>query len=336
MLYQKNKVTIIAEAGVNHNGKFSLAKKLVDIASSCGADFIKFQTFNPNSISTSKGKVAPYQQKIISKNIKQKQLLRKLALSNNDFVKLYKYCKKKKIKFLSSPFDLQSIFFLKNKLNLKYFKIPSGEITNYPYLKTVAKVKKEILLSTGMSTIKEIKDAKSLLIKNGVKKENIILMHCISDYPTKEKDINLNFIKTLKNMSKIVGFSDHSKGYDASNLAIALGATIIEKHFTLNQKMKGPDHHISLNPKQLKQFIKKIRKTEIILGRNKKIITEGEKVLKKYARKSIITKKKIKKEQFFSNTNLTTKRPGDGICPMKWKKIIGTKSTKNFDIDEKI
>jgi len=333
----KSKVIVIAEAGINHNGKLLLAKKLVDVAKKCGADYVKFQTFNPNLITTSKSKLAPYQRKFISNIDKQKKLLRKLSLSNNEFIKLSKYCKKKKIKFLSSPFDIQSISFLKsNKFNLDYFKIPSGEITNYPYLKEIGKSKKKILLSTGMASIKEIINAKNVLIKNGTKKDNIILMHCISDYPTEEKNINLNFIRTLKKISKIVGFSDHSEGFVASNLAIAIGANVIEKHFTLNKTMKGPDHQMSLDPIGLKIFIKNLRNTEVILGKDKKIITVGEKILKKYARKSIVTKKKIKKGELFSKNNLTTKRPGDGKNPMMWNKIIGRKSKKNFNIDEKI
>ena len=263
-------------------------------------------------------------------------MLQKLSLSNDDFSKLYLHCKKKKIKFLSSPFDLESIKFLKDKIKMDYYKIPSGEITNYPYLKYLGKLNKKILLSTGMAELSEINFAIKTLIKNGTKRNNITVLHCISDYPTKIENVNLNFINTLKKISKNVGFSDHTLGTQSAVLAVALKVNIIEKHFTLNKKMKGPDHSMSLNVNEFKNFVKNIKDTEVILGKDKKILTKGEKILKKFARKSLIAKTNIKKNEKFSELNLTTKRPGDGKSPILWKSIIGKKAKKNYKKDEKI
>tara|TARA_B100000795_G_scaffold268820_1_gene256610 strand:+ start:386 stop:1390 length:1005 start_codon:yes stop_codon:yes gene_type:complete len=330
------KVIIIAEAGVNHNGSIIYAKKLIDKAKLCGADYIKFQTFNPNLIVTSHSKLAPYQKKILPNTKKQKEMLSGLSLSTSQFIELANYCKKKKIKFLSSAFDIPSILFLEKKIGMDFIKIPSGEINNVPYLEVVGTLKKKVLLSTGMSSLEEIKNAKKILEKSGTKSKNIIIMHCISDYPTKIKDLNLKFINTIKKISETVGFSDHSLGYEASMAAVALGVKFIEKHFTLDKKMKGPDHSISLNVDELGIFIKKIRITEELLGKNIKIITKGEKILKKYARKSIVASKKIKKGNFFTKFNLTTKRPGDGLSPALWNQTLGLKAKKNYKQDEKI
>tara|TARA_B100000989_G_scaffold286624_1_gene255445 strand:- start:1447 stop:2451 length:1005 start_codon:yes stop_codon:yes gene_type:complete len=332
----KKKTFIIAEAGVNHNGSLKIAKKLVNAAKKCGADYIKFQTFNPKLITTSQSNIAPYQKKIRLGETKQIRMLQKLSLSNDDFSKLYLHCKKKKIKFLSSPFDLESIKFLKDKTKMDYYKIPSGEITNYPYLKYLGKLNKKILLSTGMAELSEINFAIKLLVKNGTKKNNITILHCISDYPTKIENVNLNFIYTLKKISKNVGFSDHTLGTQSAVLAVALKANIIEKHFTLNKKMKGPDHSMSLNVNEFKNFVKNIKDTELILGKDKKILTKGEKILKKFARKSLIAKTNIKKNEKFSELNLTTKRPGNGKSPILWNSIIGKKAKKNYKKDEKI
>lgn len=334
-MYNK-KTLIIAEAGVNHNGKINIAKKMIDAAKKCGADYIKFQTFNPDLITTTESELAPYQKKIKLGVSKQKKMLQKLCLSKKNFIKLFYYCKKKKIKFLSSPFDIESIQFLKEKIKMDYYKIPSGEITNYPYLKFLGKLNKKILLSTGMAKLDEINFAIKTLVKYGTKKNNITVLHCVSDYPTKIKNVNLNFINTLKKISKNIGFSDHTLGYEAAVVSVALGAKVIEKHFTLNKKMKGPDHAMSLNVNELKEFIKKIKIVEIILGKNKKRLTSGEKELKKFARKSIVAKKSIKKGEKFSENNLTTKRPGNGKSPIKWNFILGKRATKNYSQDEKL
>ena len=332
----KKKTFIIAEAGVNHNGSLKIAKKLVNAAKKSGADYIKFQTFNPKSMTTPQSNIAPYQKKIKLGETKQLRMLQKLSLSKDDFSKLYLYCKKKKIKFLSSPFDLESIKFLKDKIKMDYYKIPSGEITNYPYLKYLGKLNKKILLSTGMAELSEINFAVKTLVKNGTKRNNITILHCISDYPTQIENVNLNFFYTLKKISKNVGFSDHTLGTQSAVLAVALKVNIIEKHFTLNKKMKGPDHSMSLNVNEFKNFVKCIKDTELILGKDKKILTKGEKILKKFARKSLIAKTNIKKNEKFSELNLTTKRPGDGKSPILWDSILGKKAKKNYKKDEKI
>ena len=332
----KKKTLIIAEAGVNHNGNLKIAKKLIDAAKKCGADYVKFQTFDPNLITTPETDLAPYQKKIKLGETKQIKMLQKLSLTNDNFQELYLYCKKKKIKFLSSPFDIESINFLKNRIKMDFYKVPSGEINNYPYLKFLGKLNKKILLSTGMSKLKEINFALRTLVNSGTKRNNITIMHCISDYPTNIKDVNLKFIETLKKISKNVGFSDHTMGNLPAILAVALEVKIIEKHFTLNKKMKGPDHAMSLDINEFKTFVKKIRDAEIILGKNKKILTKGEKILKNFARKSLVAKNFIKKGERFNKFNLTTKRPGDGKSPILWNKIIGKKATKNFKKNEKI
>lgn len=334
--HNPKKTIIIAEAGINHNGKISLAKKLIDKAKYCGADYIKFQTFDPNLITTAKTELAPYQKKFLSGVTKQKKMLSKLSLTNLQFIKLAKYCSKKKIKFLSSAFDIPSILFLKKKIDSDCIKIPSGEITNMPYLETIGRFNKRILLSTGMSTLKEIKNAKKILERNGTESNKIIIMHCVSDYPTKNKDLNLRFINTLKKISKTVGFSDHSLGYEASMSAVALGAEFIEKHFTLSKLMKGPDHSMSLDAREFKIFVQKIRTTEELLGKDIKIITSGERILRRYARKSIIASKNIKKGDIFTRANLTTKRPGDGLSPFFWNQTLGLRAKKNYKEDEKI
>ena len=332
----KKKTLIIAEAGVNHNGNLKIAKKLIDAAKKCGADYVKFQTFDPNLITTPQSDLAPYQKKIKLGETKQIKMLQKLSLTNDNFQELYLYCKKKKIKFLSSPFDIESINFLKNRIKMDFYKVPSGEINNYPYLKFLGKLNKKILLSTGMSKLKEINFALRTLVNSGTKRNNITIMHCISDYPTNIKDVNLKFIETLKKISKNVGFSDHTMGNLPAILAVALEVKIIEKHFTLNKKMKGPDHAMSLDINEFKTFVKKIRDAELILGKNKKILTKGEKILKNFARKSLVAKNFIKKGERFNKFNLTTKRPGDGKSPILWNKIIGKKATKNFKKNEKI
>ena len=224
----KKKTLIIAEAGVNHNGNLKIAKKLIDAAKKCGADYVKFQTFDPNLITTPETDLAPYQKKIKLGETKQIKMLQKLSLTNDNFQELYLYCKKKKIKFLSSPFDIESINFLKNRIKMDFYKVPSGEINNYPYLKFLGKLNKKILLSTGMSKLKEINFALRTLVNSGTKRNNITIMHCISDYPTNIKDVNLKFIETLKKISKNVGFSDHTMGNLPAILAVALKAKIIE------------------------------------------------------------------------------------------------------------
>ena len=329
-MIRKNKTIIIAEAGVNHNGNIYSALKLVDIAAKSKADFIKFQTYSTDDLVQKKVGLAKYQQKNTKKNYSQYEMLKKFELSFSDHLRIIDRCKKKKIKFLSSPFDLKSIDLLK-KLRMNLFKIPSGEITNIPYLRKIGSLKKKILLSTGMSNIKEIKIAVQTLLISGTKKKNITILHCSSDYPAKKNDLNLLSIPFLKKKFNInVGYSDHSLGLDASFTAVALGAKVIEKHFTTNNNLNGPDHKASLNPIQLTDLVNGIRNIESTLGSYVKKPSAPELKNLKFIRKFIVAKKKIKKGEKFSEKNLTTKRALVGIPASKWDLVIGKKAKKNF------
>ena len=285
---KNNKTVIIAEAGVNHNGKISLAMKLIREAKKTGADAIKFQTFIPDQISSKIAKTAAYQSK---KQYSQYALLKKLSLNFKEKILLKNYCKKKKIIFLSSAFDLKSLKFLL-RLNLKFYKIPSGQINDLPYLRLLAKKNKKILLSSGMSTSNEIKNAINVLVSNGTVKKNITLLHCNSAYPTPPQDVNLKSLPYLQKKFKVnVGLSDHSEDLIASVLSVPLGAKFIEKHFTLKKNMPGPDHKSSLEPKDFKKLVEYIRLAEKMMGHKKKIISKSEKVNINYVRKSIVASK---------------------------------------------
>jgi N,N'-diacetyllegionaminate synthase len=327
-------VKIIAEAGINHNGSISQAIKLIKKASEANADFIKFQIFKSENVATLKAKKSSYQ-KINSKdNETQLKMIKKFELKFDDFKKLKKECKKNKINFLCSPFDIESAKFLK-KLDEKIIKIPSGEITNFPLLVEIGKMKKKIILSTGMSNISEIKKALKILIENGTKRDDISILHCITAYPTPLKEVNLGAINNLKKKFNInVGFSDHTKGIEIPIAAVAIGAQIIEKHITLDKNLKGPDHKSSLNPEEFKRMVSYIRNTELTIKNYSKKTQFSEQENKKIVRKSIVAKKFIKKGEFFSKDNLTVKRPGYGKSPMKWLKIIGKKAKKNYEQDE--
>ena len=329
------KSIIIAEAGVNHNGNLKLAFKMIDIASKAQADYIKFQTFFPNELVQKNFGLAKYQ--IGSTNsLNQRDMLKKYFLSEISHKKLIKRCKLKKIKFLSSPFDIKSIDLLK-KLKLKIIKIPSGEITNIPYLQHLAKLNKKLILSTGMSDDKDIRTALKVLISNGTKKKNITLLHCSTEYPASLENLNLKSIIFMKKKFNIsVGYSDHSLGYEAAISAVSLGAEVIEKHFTLNKGFKGPDHKASLNPIELKEFVEKIRLTEKILGNSKKKPNKKELLNSKFVRKFIVASKNIIKGERFSKFNITTKRAKKGVPASLWLKIIGKKSKFNFLEDESI
>jgi len=330
----KNKVIIIAEAGQNHNGKIRNAYKLVDIAKNCGADFIKFQTSIPELHISKFAKKAKYQ-KINSPNSKTHlEMSKKLALKYKDFLKIKKYCEKRKIDFLSTPAESKSINFLKT-FKMKYFKIGSGEVNNLLYLTKIGKLKKKVILSTGMSTMSEIKRAINILTWNGTRKKNIIVLQCNSEYPTPFKDANIKAMITIKKKFGVnVGFSDHTKGIEASLAAVALGAKVIEKHITIDKKLLGPDHKASINPKELKEMVRSIRNISIALGNGKKIITNSERKNIKIVRPSIVAASEIKKGERFSRKNLTVKRPGTGISPMKFFKIIGKTAKRNFIEDE--
>ena len=327
------KTIIIAEAGVNHNGNINLAKKLIKMASKAGADFIKFQSFKTDYIITKDAPKANYQKKINNKE-SQYSMLKKLELSINDHEILINECNKNNIKFMSSPFDIESIKLLK-KLNLKTVKVPSSEINNYPYLKQICKYNWKIILSTGMSDLNEIKKTINFMSKNGLSKKNLTLLHCNSEYPTPFKDINLLAMKTLENETNVrIGYSDHSVGIEVPIAAVALGANVIEKHFTLSRKMKGPDHIASIEIDELSKMVKAIRNIELSLGNKNKIITNSAKSNIKTHTKSIVAIKKISKGEKFTDKNISTKRPGTGITSDNFFKIIGNKSKNNYQIDE--
>ncbi len=329
-------VFIIAEAGVNHNGSLDVAKKLIDVASSAGVDAIKFQTFKAANIATKKTQKAIYQKKTTNKKETHFNMLKKLELSVEMHKELILYCRTKKIIFLSSPFDHESIELLKD-LGLKIFKIPSGEITNLPYLRHIGKLGKKLILSTGMSNMDEIKNALNVLIDSGTKKNNITVLHANTEYPTAMEDVNLKAMLTIGNTFNVnYGYSDHTAGIEVDIAAVAMGATCVEKHFTLDKNMKGPDHKASLEPYELKAMVKAIRNIEVALGNGIKKPSRSELSNLRVVRKSIVAKKAIKKGDILSTDNLTIKRPGKGVNPMRWDEFIGTKSKKNYKKDELI
>jgi len=330
----KKKTIIIAEAGVNHNGKFNLAKKMIIEASKFGADFIKFQTFSADGLVTKYAKKPSYS--INKKKPFQHEMLKHLELKKKNFNKLKIICKKNKIGFLSSAFDIENLKFL-NKLRLEFFKVPSGEINNVPYLRQLAKFKKKIILSTGMSNLKEISFALNILKKGGVKNKDIFLLQCNTDYPSPLIDANLNVINLYKKkFNTQVGYSDHTSGIEASIAAVALGAKVIEKHFTLNKNFNGPDHKASLDAEEFRQLVKSIRKVEIALGKNYKNITPSEKKNIRLIRKSLVANTNIKKGEVFNENNLTCKRPGTGKPPSLWDNYFGKKAKKDYIKDQLI
>lgn len=325
---------IIAEAGVNHNGSLRLAKKLVDKAVWAGADCIKFQTFNSEKIVAKNAPKADYQKKTTNNTENQLDMLKKLELTSKQFINLKDYCQKKGIAFLSTPFDLESINFLAS-IGLKTWKIPSGEITNYPYLRTIGKRKENVIMSTGMSTTAEVRNAIAVLKKFGTKK--IRLLHCTTEYPAPYDSVNLQAMHTLKkDFGYDVGYSDHTNGIEIPVAAVAMGATIIEKHFTLDHNMEGPDHKASLEPEELRNMIRAIRNVEKAFGNGKKEPSKAEKRNIPIVRKSIVAASYIKKGDVFSDRNLTTKRPGKGTSPMLWERIVGTIAKRDYNEDELI
>jgi len=332
---KKNRTKIIAEAGVNHNGKLDLAKRLIRAAAKAGADYIKFQTFEPDQMIKKNTKLAKYQKiNLNKKSFTQYKMLKKYQLKKSFYKILISYAKKNGIGFISSPFDIESLIFLK-RFNLDYIKIPSGEINNLPLLKEIGKLNKKIILSTGMANIDEINDTIKILRKFGTNKEKISLLHCHSDYPSRPENLNLNSIVTLKKRFNLkVGYSDHSLGIEAAIISTTLGAEIIEKHITLNNKMEGPDHIASIEPKLFSTMVLAIRKTERMLGNGKKIPTYIENKNKQLVRKSIVAKTKIKVGEKFSPKNITTKRPGTGKSPMLFEKILNTRAKKTYQEDD--
>ena len=330
-------VFIIAEAGVNHNGSIEIAKKLIDIAVEAGVDAVKFQTFRAENLVSKDAQKAKYQQENMQdSNSSQFDMLKKLELDIYTHKKLIAYCKNKNIIFLSTPFDLESIKLL-DDLGLDIFKIPSGEITNLPYLREIGKLKKKIILSTGMADIGEIEDALDILIDTGTKRENITILHANTMYPTPIEDVNLRAMVTIgKTFDIAYGYSDHTLGIEVPIGAVAMGASVIEKHFTLDKTMQGPDHKASLEPNELKSMVKAIRNIENALGSSIKKPSKSETPNIEVARKSIVANCNIKKGKIFNENNLTVKRPAGGISPMRWDEIIGTIAYKDYREDELI
>lgn len=327
-------VFVIAEAGVNHNGSLELAKKLVDAAKVAGADCVKFQTFVSKNIVSKNAIKAEYQKRQTEPEESQYDMLKKLELSFNEFIELNNYCKSKNIEFMSTAFDFDSVDFL-DSLEMSTWKIPSGDITNLPYLIKIAKLNKPVILSTGMSTIDDIRSAIKVLKKNGA--AEVTILHCTTEYPTPFEDVNLKAMNSIKEEFGVkVGYSDHTRGIEIPIAAVALGATVIEKHFTLNKNMEGPDHKASLEPNELKAMIDSIRHIELALGNGMKQPAESEKKNMAVARKSIIASKDIKTGELFTEENLTVKRPGDGISPMRWFDVIGKVASRDFEEDELI
>lgn len=329
---------IIAEAGVNHNGSLELAKQLVEKAVEAGVDYIKFQTFKASKLVTKAAKQAEYQQKNIGKGgDSQYQMLKKLELSAEDHEVLIAYCKEKGIKFFSTAFDFDSIEYL-HSLDLGLWKIPSGEVTNYPFLKRVAAYNEKTILSTGMCDMEDVRAAVETLYKNGLFKENLILLHCNTEYPTPFEDVNLKAMDALRKEFDVeVGYSDHTKGIEVPIAAVALGATVIEKHFTLDRNMEGPDHKASLEPDELKAMVSAIRNIEKAVGGDgTKHVSESERKNIAIARKSIVAACDIKAGEIFTEQNLTVKRPGNGISPMKWDEVVGMTAKRDFAEDELI
>ena len=323
---------IIAEVGVNHNGNISLAKKLINHAKSAGADYVKFQCFETNSLVTNNAKKANYQKKFGAKQT-QKQMLKKYELKEKDLIYLKKYCKKIGIKFLLSIFDIGSLNIL-NRIGLKLVKIPSGELNNFELIEQVVRSKKEIILSSGMASLTEIRKTIDFIQKF---KRKLTVLHCVSSYPTSPNEVQIKRMMEIKKRFNVaVGFSDHTEGVEAAIAATTLGAKVIEKHLTINKKMKGPDHSSSLDPEEFKNFVKKIKNTEKIISlKNSKVSTEEWKN-SKVVRKSIVAKIKIKKGEIFSRKNITTKRPDNGISATNWFQVLNKVAKKNFEIDDLI
>lgn len=328
---------IIAEAGVNHNGDMGLAKKLIEVAAAAGVDYVKFQTFKAEKLVTKTAQRATYQDKNTGDGDSQFEMLKKLELNDEMHTQLIAYCQQKNIQFLSTAFDLESMDYLKS-IGITLAKIPSGEITNLPYLKKIAQLFPEIIMSTGMADMQEIKEAYTVLLDNGAKKENITILHCNTEYPTPMEDVNLRaMLHIQKELEVNIGYSDHTLGIEVPIAAVALGATVIEKHFTLDRTLPGPDHAASLEPDELKAMVQAIRNTEkALLGSGVKEPSPSESKNKPIARKSIVALQPIKKGVVFTQENIGIKRPGTGISPMQWDEVLGQEAKQDFEGDDLI
>lgn len=327
-------VLIIAEAGVNHNGSFELAKKMADVAKAAGADIVKYQTAVPELVISRFAPKAEYQKESTGEAESQLEMVKKIHFGFAEHRKLKEYCDSIGIKYLSTPFDMDSIDFLAG-MDMPVWKIPSGEVTNLPYLEKVARLKKPIIMSTGMCEIPEIKAALDVLYSNGA--DDVTILHCNTEYPTPLKDANVKAMLDIqKNFGTKVGYSDHTLGLEAPLAAVALGATVVEKHFTLDKNMEGPDHAASMSPEELTALVKAIRNTELALGDGVKKVTESEAKNKDVARKSIVAKVPIEAGEVFTTDNITVKRPGNGISPMRWYEVLGQSAKRDFSLDELI
>jgi N,N'-diacetyllegionaminate synthase len=332
----KKPILIIAEAGVNHNGDLVLAKQLIDVAADAGADLVKFQTFSADRLATREAKKADYQSVTTGSAETQHQMLSRLELSANMHHELIAYCAKRNIGFFSTGFDIESVDFLIS-LGINHFKIPSGEITNLPYLRHIGQFSKPVIISTGMATMGDIEAAIDVLVQAGTTLSLITVLHCTTEYPTPMSEVNLHAMQSMQVAFGVaVGYSDHTAGIEVAIAAVALGATVIEKHFTLDKNLPGPDHKASLEPDELKAMVSAIRNIEIALGDGIKRLTPSEVRNKPVARKSLVASKAIKAGEVLSVENITTKRPGTGISPMNWDAVIGRKSVRDFAAGELI
>ena len=331
-----NRTLIIAEAGVNHNGDLEIAKQLIDAAADAGADFVKFQTFSADRLVTRDAAKADYQAKATDSSETQYKMLKQLELTPQMHLVLIEHCKSRNIQFFSTAFDIESVNFLLG-LGLTFFKIPSGEITNLPYLRHIGGLNKTVILSTGMATMGDIEAAIDALMQAGMPREKITVLHCTTEYPTPMHDVNLKAMQSIQTAFGVkVGYSDHTQGIEIAIAAVAMGASVIEKHFTLDCNMPGPDHKASLEPAELKAMVAAIRNIEVALGDGIKKLTPSEAKNKPIARKSLVAKCAIKSGEVFSVENITTKRPGTGISPMQWDDVIGRKASRDFLADELI
>lgn len=327
-------VKIIAEAGVNHNGSMELAKKLIDAAAKAGADYVKFQTFKPEKLVARSAGTAEYQKKNLHSDESQLEMLNKLALTQEDFRELKRYCEERNIGFLSTPFDLDSLAFL-DSLGMDFWKIPSGEITNLPYLEAIAQTDRPVVLSTGMADLAEVEDAMKVLTKQ--KPREITILQCNTEYPTPYEDVNLRAMQTMKEVFHVpVGYSDHTKGIAIPLAAVGAGAQVIEKHFTLDRTLPGPDHVASLEPDELQAMVEGIRQIEKAMGTGEKVPSSSEKKNIAAARKSLVAACRIQKGELFTSENITTKRPGDGLSPMRYHEILGQVADRDYEEDEQI
>ncbi len=332
----KQRTLIIAEAGVNHNGDMELARKLIDVAAEAGADLVKFQTFNSNRLVTHTAKKADYQTKSTDSNESQHDMLRQLELTPEMHNELIAHCASRNIGFFSTGFDIASVDLLVS-LGQNQFKIPSGEITNLPYLRHIGQLGKPVILSTGMATLGDIEAAIEILEQAGTSRAHLTLLHCTTEYPTPMAEVNLRAMQSIHSAFGVpVGYSDHTQGFEVAIAAVALGATIIEKHFTLDRNLPGPDHQASLEPHELKVMVTAIRSIEVALGDGIKRLTPGEAKNKSVARKSLVASRSIKAGELFSTENVTAKRPGTGISPMRWDEVMGRRARRDFAVDELI